>query len=126
MTTLDGINIGDACKQIADAGALVVGVNCAWGPTTMIEVLEEIKKKCPNVHLAALPVAYRTTKEEPTFYIITDKGLNQQAYPDGSDPLFVSIADIKNFTKKAYKLGVWHMLWKLRSLHTSNGREFRS
>ena len=106
LTTLDGINIGDACKQIADAGALVVGVNCSWGPTTMIEVLEEIKKKCPNVHLAALPVAYRTTEEEPTFYNITDKGLNQQAYPDGLDPLFVSIADIKDFTKKAYNLGV--------------------
>ena len=106
LTTLDGINIGDACKQIADAGALVVGVNCSWGPTTMIEVLEEIRKKCPNVHLAALPVAYRTTDEEPTFYNITDKGLNKQAYPDGLDPLLVSITEIKDFTQKAYDLGV--------------------
>ena len=106
LTLLDGVNIGDACKQIADAGALVVGVNCAYGPTTMIEVIEEVKKKCPNVYLAALPVAYRTTEEEPTFYNITDKGLNKQAYPDGLDPILGSITDIKNFTEKAYDLGV--------------------
>ena len=106
FTLLDEINIGDACKQVADAGALVVGLNCARGPGTMIEVIEEIKKKCPNVHLAALPVAYRTTEEEPTFYNITDKELNQPAYPDGLDPLLVSISEIKDFTKKAYDLGV--------------------
>jgi len=106
LTTLDGVNIGDACKQLADAGALVVGVNCSRGPNTMIEVIEEIKKKCPNVHLAALPVAYRTTEKEPTFYNITDKELNQQAYPDGLDPLFVSITEIRDFTKKAFDLGV--------------------
>ncbi|XP_065920133.1 betaine--homocysteine S-methyltransferase 1-like isoform X4 [Dysidea avara] len=106
FTLLDEVNIGDACKQIADAGALVVGLNCARGPGMMIEVIEEISKKCPNVHLAALPVAYRTTEEEPTFYNITDKGLNQPAYPDGLDPLLVSISEIKDFTKKAYDLGV--------------------
>ncbi|XP_065920131.1 betaine--homocysteine S-methyltransferase 1-like isoform X2 [Dysidea avara] len=106
FTLLDEVNIGDACKQIADAGALVVGLNCARGPGMMIEVIEEIRKKCPNVHLAALPVAYRTTEEEPTFYNITDKGLNQPAYPDGLDPLLVSISEIKDFTKKAYDLGV--------------------
>ena len=74
----------------------------------MIEILEEIRKKCPDVHLAAPPVAYCTTRKELTFYNITDKGLGQQAYPDGLDLLFVSISDIKEFTKKAYDLGVWY------------------
>lgn len=106
LTLLDGVNVGDACKQLADAGALVVGANCSRGPDTMIEVIEEIKKKCPNAHLAALPVAYRTTEDEPTMYNITDKELNQPAYPDELDPLFVSIGEIKSFTKKTYDLGV--------------------
>jgi len=34
-----------------------VGLNCAKSPGTMIEVIEEIRKKCPDVNLAALPVA---------------------------------------------------------------------
>ena len=56
----------DTCKQLEDAGADVVGLNCARGPNTILPLLGPICEAvtCP---VAALPVPYRTKDNEPTF-----------------------------------------------------------
>lgn len=56
---------------IQKAGADVVGFNCYRGPATMLPLIERVSKiiKTP---LAALPVPYRTTEKEPTFFCLTD------------------------------------------------------
>src|ERR1700686_5281292 len=62
----DGWTAAEACKRLENAGAEVVGLNCHRGPEPMLPLLKEIRKavKC---HVAALPVPYRTTREQPSF-----------------------------------------------------------
>jgi betaine-homocysteine S-methyltransferase len=44
--TVDGVPIPEACRRLEDAGAAVVGLNCARGPKTMIPLLKDIRKAC--------------------------------------------------------------------------------
>ena len=69
--TREGWTPEDACKRIEDAGAAVVGLNCIRGPHTMLPLLERIRATCDGP-LAALPVPYRTTDDEPSFQSLTD------------------------------------------------------
>jgi len=63
-----GEDPNQAILNLAKAGATVVGFNCARGPAMMYEILKESRKVLPaNVGLAALPVPFRTTPENPTF-----------------------------------------------------------
>src|SRR5215470_200539 len=74
----DGLTPEEGCKRVQAAGADVVGLNCARGPRTMLPILERIRNTLGG-HLAALPVPYRTTPEEPTFQSLTDPVLEMQA-----------------------------------------------
>ena len=67
----DGVSVIDTCKELEQRGADVVGMNCFRGPNTMLPYLKEIRKvlKC---HMAALPIPYRTTKDQPTFFNLDD------------------------------------------------------
>jgi len=82
--TREGWTLGDCCKRLEDAGADVVGVNCARGPATMIPLLKEIRDAV-SVHVAALPVPYRTTEQQPTFQSLRDPPNKEQelATPSG-------------------------------------------
>src|SRR5262249_25076431 len=51
----DGATPEAACRALADAGADVVGLNCARGPATMLPLLERIRAVVPG-YVAALPV----------------------------------------------------------------------
>ena len=44
--TTDELPIPEACKRLQDAGATVVGLNCARGPGIMMPLIKEIKKLC--------------------------------------------------------------------------------
>jgi len=61
----------EAMKRLEQAGADVVGLNCARGPRTMMPLLKKIREavKC---HVAALPVPYGTSPEHPTFQSLSD------------------------------------------------------
>ena len=65
-TTRDGYSVAEACRALAGAGADVVGLNCGRGPATMLPLIAEIVEAV-DVPVAALPVPYRTTAEQPTF-----------------------------------------------------------
>src|SRR5262249_20125923 len=67
----EGWTLGDTCRRLQDAGADVVGRNCAGGPATMLPLLREIRAAVP-CPVAALPVPYRTTPAEPTFQSLSD------------------------------------------------------
>ena len=68
-TLRDGHTPEDACKALEDAGADVVGLNCARGPATMLPLMERVRRRLqrpsgraagPVPHAAAgthLPVA---------------------------------------------------------------------
>ena len=108
IVTLDGVPIPQACKELLDTGALLVGVNCTRGPSTMIQVVEKIIKEVPPEKVCALPVAYRTNEYEPTMFQLTDKACpeNNPVYPHGLDAFQVSEVEIVQFTQRCMELGL--------------------
>jgi betaine-homocysteine S-methyltransferase len=107
--TRDGLTAAEACRRLEDAGADVVGLNCHRGPKTMMPLLKEIRAavKC---HVAALPVPYRTTPEQPAFMSLTDPCCgNERAFPVGLDPFVCTRGEIFDFGREANALGVHYL-----------------
>jgi betaine-homocysteine S-methyltransferase len=100
----DGFEVEDGCQRLVDAGADVVGLNCFRGPRTMIPYLERITNKL-DTHIAALPVAFRTTTDEPTFHVLMD-GEGNIAFPVKLEPFVCTREEIAEFAKAAVALGV--------------------
>ena len=110
-STLDNVPIPEACKQLLDEGATLVGVNCFQGPDTIIDIVEKIVEVCPPKRVCALPVAYRTTPEEPSFFDFVDKSCpgNNPAYPHGLDPFSVCPYEMSTFTKRCLDMGMLYL-----------------
>jgi betaine-homocysteine S-methyltransferase len=110
--TREGWDVAEACQKLADAGADVVGLNCARGPKTMLPLLEKIVRAV-KVPVAALPVPYRTTAKEPNFQSLTDTGCDclprEKPFPTALDPFTCNRFEIADFTKKAYDIGVRYL-----------------
>ena len=106
--TRDNVPIPEACRKLLELGATLVGVNCSQGPSTMIEVVEQICREVPPEKVCALPIAYRTTPEEPNWYVLTDKQCpkNNPVFPDGLEPFHISQVEIVDFTKRCLELGL--------------------
>jgi betaine-homocysteine S-methyltransferase len=107
--TPEGWSPEDACKRLEDAGADVVGLNCARGPGTMLPLIERIRHAVDG-HVAALPVPYRTNDAEPTFQSLQDPHYSD--FPDGRpfpvalDPFTCNRYELADFTRRARELGV--------------------
>jgi len=107
--TREGWSPEDACKRLEDAGADVVGLNCIRGPRTMLPMLEAVRASVTG-HVAALPVPYRTTDEQPSFQSLRDP--DYATFPDGRpfptalDPFTCNRYEIADFTRAAHDLGV--------------------
>jgi betaine-homocysteine S-methyltransferase len=107
--TREGHTAAEACRRLEGAGADVVGLNCHRGPKTMMPLLRQIRAavKC---HVAALPVPYRTTTEQPSFMSLTDPCCgNERAFPVGLDPFVCTRSEIAQFGREAYALGVHYL-----------------
>ena len=100
--------------RLEAAGADVVGLNCSRGPRTMLPLLEEVRKAV-SVPVAALPVPYRTTDEEPSFQSLRDDDQHAGDLPDGRpfptalDPFTCNRHEIAAFTRAARDLGVSYL-----------------
>ena len=103
--TRDGFTVGEAMKRLEDAGADVVGLNCARGPRTMLPLLEEVRKAV-SCHVAALPVPYRTTTEQPTMQSLRDPSTNVNPFPTALDPFTCTRYEVADFAREAHALGV--------------------
>ena len=44
--TYDGVPMGEACRQLEELGADVVGLNCHRGPRTTLPLMEEVRRAC--------------------------------------------------------------------------------
>jgi len=107
--TREGWTAAETCQRLEAAGADVVGLNCHRGPDTMLPLLKEIRSavKC---EVAALPVPYRTTHEQPSFMSLTDPCCdNARAFPIGLDPFVCTRAQIGNFGRAAFEMGVRYL-----------------
>ncbi len=111
-TTREGWSPADAAKRLQDAGADVVGLNCARGPATMLPLLEEVVAAV-SVPVAALPVPYRTTTEQPNFQALYDPNgpaaPTGRAFPTALDPFTCTRYDVAAFTQRARELGVSYL-----------------
>jgi len=107
--TRDGWSVPEACKRLADAGADVVGLNCIRGPQTMLPLLEEVVGAV-DVPVAALPVPYRTTPEQPSFQSLRDPAYERpdfdRPFPIALDPFTCNRFEIADFTRAAREIGV--------------------
>ena len=107
--TREGWSPEEACKRLEDAGADVVGLNCIRGPQTILPLLRTIRATVSG-HLAALPVPYRTTEEQPSFQSLRDPeydGLpDGRPFPTALDPFTCNRYEIADFTRSALELGV--------------------
>jgi methionine synthase I (cobalamin-dependent) len=99
----------DACKRLEDSGADVVGCNCTRGPETMLPILERIRAAV-DVHVAGLPVPYRTTEAEPSFQSLRDPDCDvipgDRPFPAALDPFTCNRYELEDFARKAHALGV--------------------
>jgi betaine-homocysteine S-methyltransferase len=103
-TTIDGVDVVEACRRVEAAGADVVGLNCSRGPATMLPVIERIVGAvgCP---VAAQPVPYRTTPLQPTFQSLRDES-GRRAFPIALDPFVCTRFEMADFAVAARDLGV--------------------
>ncbi|XP_048769994.1 betaine--homocysteine S-methyltransferase 1-like [Ostrea edulis] len=106
--TVDGVPIPEACRRLEDAGAAVVGVNCARGPKTMIPLLKDIRKACKGP-IAALPVPFRCQDHCRTFYSIKDEETGDFLYPRNMESARCNSKDIIQFAKEAKEIGVQYL-----------------
>jgi betaine-homocysteine S-methyltransferase len=110
--TREGWTPEDACRRIEDAGAAVVGLNCIRGPQTMLPLIERVREACDGP-VAALPVPYRTTAEEPSFQSLTDPDCDcipgGRPFPTALDPFTCNRYELGEFTKAAHAMGVGYL-----------------
>ena len=107
--TRDGLTPAGACQRLEAAGADVVGLNCHRGPATMLPLLKQIRAavKC---HVAGLPVPYRTVPIQPSFMSLTDPCCgDRRAFPVGLDPFVCTRAEIADFGREAFALGIRYL-----------------
>jgi betaine-homocysteine S-methyltransferase len=108
----EGVSPAEACKRLEAAGADVVGLNCSRGPRTMLPLLEQVRDAV-SVHVAALPVPYRTTEQQPSFQSLEDPlatGLPaDRPFPTALDPFTCNRYEIAEFAAEAYGMGVHYL-----------------
>lgn len=62
----EGDSPGECARKLLDAGASVVGVNCLRSPELTLPLAKEMRAAVDG-YVAAQPVAYRTTEDQPDF-----------------------------------------------------------
>jgi betaine-homocysteine S-methyltransferase len=109
----DGLSPVEACKRLEEKGADVVGMNCFRGPATMMPYLKEIRASvtCP---VAALPVPFRTTENQPTFFNLDDPGCSctiphGRTFPTALDPLFINRYELREFLQECYDIDIKYL-----------------
>jgi betaine-homocysteine S-methyltransferase len=107
-TTRDGYTVAEAAKRLENAGADVVGLNCGRGPRTMLPLIEQVRAAvtCP---VAALPVPYRTTPDQPTMQSLRDPSTDVRPFPTALDPFVCTRYEMGDFAREAHALGVRYL-----------------
>lgn len=108
----DGVGFEEAAQRLEQAGADVVGLNCARGPRTMLPYVARIREAV-SCHVAALPVAYRTTAAQPTFQSLQDPAWGdptaERPFPTALDPFTCNRYEMAAFAQQACDLDVRYL-----------------
>jgi betaine-homocysteine S-methyltransferase len=106
----DGVGVVETAQRLEQGGADVVGMNCFRGPATLLPYIRQIREAV-SCHVGALPIPYRTTNEEPTFFNLSDPGAavpspHGRTFPTALDPLYANRYEIRRFAEEAHAIGV--------------------
>lgn len=110
----DRWDIIDTCKELEQRGADVVGMNCFRGPNTMMPYIAKIRKAVSG-HVAALPIPYRTTDRQPTFFNLDDtcgcsvSSPHGRTFPTALDPLYCNRYEIRKFAEDAWNNNIRYL-----------------
>jgi len=110
----DQWDIIDTCKELEQRGADVVGMNCFRGPNTMMPYITKIRKSVSG-HVAALPIPYRTTDLQPTFFNLDDTcgcsvpSPHGRTFPTALDPLYCNRYEIRKFAEDAWNNNIRYL-----------------
>ncbi len=100
----DGVELTESCRELEQLGAAVVGLNCNRGPGTMLPLVKKIREAV-TCHVAAVPVPYRTTDEQPTFQSLEDPACDcipdNRPFPVALDPFTCNRFEMADFAKQA-------------------------
>jgi len=98
--TYEGDGPGEAASKLAEAGADIVGVNCLNGPAQQLPIAQEMVEALGGaVPVAAQPVAYATTNDEPDF-------TSGDTFPFALTPLTLARGEMGAFAGRARDAGV--------------------
>ena len=96
----EGDTAGEAAKKLADAGADIVGVNCLNSPVQQLPIAAEMVRAVGGaVPVAAQPVAYATTEEQPDFTAFDE-------FPTELTAMTLPRGDLARFAADAREAGV--------------------
>ena len=94
----EGDTPAECARKLADAGADIVGVNCLNAPEQMLPIAIAMRGAVSG-YVAAQPVAFRTTAEQPDFTATGN-------FPYGLDPLQLSRQEMAEYTQQAKDAGI--------------------
>jgi betaine-homocysteine S-methyltransferase len=94
----EGDTPADCARKLGDAGAHVVGVNCLNGPEQQLPIALEMRSAVGGF-VAAQPVAYRTSAEQPDF-------TSTPSFPYELDPLQLSRQEMAEYARAALEGGI--------------------
>jgi betaine-homocysteine S-methyltransferase len=94
----EGDTPADCARKLADAGADIVGVNCLNDPEQQLPIALEMRGAVSG-YVAAQPVAYRTTAEQPDFTATGN-------FPYALDPLQLSRQEMAEYARQAKDAGL--------------------
>jgi betaine-homocysteine S-methyltransferase len=97
----DGYSPAECAREMASAGAHVVGANCEQEPKTMLKVLRQMRAVV-DIPLAAQPAAFRTTDETPCFTRLPE-------FPDELEVIQVARQEFTDFASLAREEGVAYL-----------------
>jgi betaine-homocysteine S-methyltransferase len=104
--TRDGLTPAEACVELEQAGADVVGLNCGRGPETLMPSLRAVREAVSG-HVAALPVPYRTTEQQPSFQSLRDPvHPDEIPFPTALDPFVCTRYEIADWAREAHEIGI--------------------
>ncbi len=97
----EGLSPAECASRLEQAGADIVGANCLNGPEQQLPIAAGMRAAV-GCHVAAQPVAYRTTAEMPDFTAF-------DAFPYALDPMQLTRGEMAAFAKNARDAGVGYI-----------------
>jgi len=101
--TLDGVILEEAFKELEDAGADIVGINCFRDPERMMPLANRVRQTV-SCFVATQPVGYRCSEQRPYFQIQEFRG--RVAFPLELDPFVLTRFEMASYALKARKKGI--------------------